>query len=119
MGCISSSVKAAKVEDNYQVPAENNNNINNNSTDSNNNKTTTEEKKVVLETHNNNNNNKSKPSKSDGVLPTKSKANPSKSNPKDDSDWTPTIDTDIFNEKGGGRLTTTAVDKNANEQILV
>jgi|EP00945_MAST-04E_sp_MAST-4E-sp1_P002494 hypothetical protein len=27
-----------------------------------------------------------------------------KSNAKDDSDWVPTIDTDILNEAGGGRI---------------
>ena len=109
MGCANSTVKAAKVEDNYQVSGDDKENLTNR---------TTEEKVVVLETHNNTNI-KAKPSKLNGELPTKSKANPSKFNPKDDSDWTPTIDTDIFNEKGGGRLTTTAVDKNANDQILV
>jgi hypothetical protein len=108
MGCAYSTVKVAKVEDNYHVSGDDKASLTNR---------TTEEKVVVLETHISTI--KAKPSKLNGNLPTKSKANPSKFNPKDDSDWTPTIDTDIFNEKGGGRLTTTAVDKNANEQILV
>ena len=69
MGC-NSSVKVAKVEDNYQVSADNDtNNLTNTA-----NRPTEEEEGIALETHNNNNIHR--PSKSDGVLPTKSKANP-------------------------------------------
>ena len=39
---------------------------------------------------------------------------------KDDSDWVPTIDTDIFNAAGGGRIKAEEVAKeDTNEQTLV
>lgn len=112
MGCVLSTGKAAKVEGNYQVT-----------------ETKPDSEATHLETHINSSQKEgvdisSKSLKADGAPPVKlkaqpSKSNPSKGNPKDDSDWTPTIDTDIYNEKGGGRLTTTAEDKNADQQILV
>ena len=39
---------------------------------------------------------------------------------KDDSDWVPTIDTDIYNEAGGGRIEAEEIEKeDPNKQILV
>ena len=99
MGC--GQAKAAKVEDTYAIPecTESDTNLD-------------EPEKTVSESVQEIITDKSQKIKSTSIKSSKSD--------KDDSDWVPTIDTDIFNVTGGGRIETEEVVKeDANEQTLV